>query len=83
MAPAQNAALDVEVLANHGSIAYYANNNGDAFSVPIVASFAKNARWQGLLLYTVGPEALAAAAEDITAALEAGALPVGARPDCL
>ena len=78
VAPAQNAALDVQVLANHGSIAYYANNNGDHFTVPIVASFAKNARWQGLLLYTVGPEALTAAAEDITAALEAGALPVGA-----
>ncbi|MCR2810775.1 MULTISPECIES: NADPH:quinone reductase [unclassified Microbacterium] len=77
VAPAQNAALDVEVLANHGSIAYYANNNGDEFSVPIATSFAKNARWQGLLLYTVGPEALAVAAEDITAALEAGALPVG------
>ncbi len=78
VAPAQNAALDVEVLANHGSIAYYANNNGDEFTAPIVASFAKNARWQGLLLYTVGPEPLAAAADDITAALEAGALPVGA-----
>ncbi len=78
VAPAQNAALDVEVLANHGSIAYYANNNGDEFTAPIVASFAKNARWQGLLLYTVGAEALAVAAEDITAALEAGALPVGA-----
>ena len=78
VAPAQNAALDVEVLANHGSIAYYANNNGEQFTAPIGASFAKNARWQGLLLYTVGPEALAAAAEDITSALEAGALPVGA-----
>ena len=78
VAPAQNAALDVDVLANHGSIAYYANNNGDDFTAPIVASFAKNARWQGLLMYTVGPEALHAAAEDITAALEADALPVGA-----
>ncbi len=77
VSPAQNAALDVEVLANHGSIAYYANNNGDEFTVPIMASFAKNIRWQGLLLYTVGPEALAAAAEDITAALQDGALPVG------
>lgn len=77
VAPAQNAGLDVAVLANHGSIAYYANNNGDEFTAPIVASFAKNARWQGLLLYTVGPEALTAAAEDITAALADGALPVG------
>jgi NADPH:quinone reductase len=79
VAPAQNAALDVEVLANHGSIAYYANNNGEEFTVPVVASFAKNVRWQGLLLYTVGMDALSAAAEDITAALEAGALPVGAK----
>lgn len=77
VSPTQNAALDVEVIANHGSIAYYANNNGDAFSVPIIPSFAKNVRWQGLLLYTVGPDALRAAAEDVTAALVDGALPVG------
>jgi NADPH2:quinone reductase len=77
VAPAQNAALDVDVLANHGSIGYYANNNGDEFTIPIVPSFAKNARWQGLLLYTVGAEPLRAAAEDITAALADGALPVG------
>jgi len=78
VSPARNAAIDVEVLANHGSIAYYANNNGDDFTVPVVASFAKNVRWQGLLLYTVGQVALDAAAHDITAALVAGALPVGA-----
>lgn len=77
VSPTQNAALDVEVLANHGSIAYYANNNGEEFTAPIVASFAKNARWQGLLLYTVGLEPLAAAARDITTALQDGALPVG------
>lgn len=77
VAPGQNAALDVEVVANHGSIAYYANNNGDDFTVPVVQSFIKNARWQGLLLYTVGPEVLHAAVEDITAALRDDALPVG------
>ena len=77
VAPGQNADLDVQVVANHGSIAYFANNNGEEFTVPIVASFVKNVRWQGLLLYTVGPEPLAAAAEDITKALEDGALPVG------
>ena len=79
VAPAQNAALDVEVIANHGSVAYYANNNGDEFTVPIVASFAKNVRWQGVLVYTVGEAAHHAAAEDITAALHDGALPVGER----
>lgn len=78
VAPAQNAALDVEVAGNHASVGYYANNNGDAFTAPIVTSFAKNMRWQGLLLYTVGDAALQAAAADITAALEEGALPVGA-----
>lgn len=77
VSPAQNAALDVQVIANHGSIAYYANNNGDEFTVPIIASFAKNVRWQGVLVYTVGAEAHHAAAEDITAALRDGALPVG------
>lgn len=77
VSPAQNAALDVRVLANHGSIALYANNNGEEFTAPVAESFAKNARWQGLLLYTVGDEPLAAAAADITSALEDGALPIG------
>ena len=77
VSPAQNAALDVEVIANHGTVAYYANNNGEEFTAPIVASFAKNVRWQGVLIYTVGPRAVAAAVEDITAALHDGVLPVG------
>ena len=77
VSPAQNAALDVEVIANHGTVAYYANNNGEEFTAPIVASFAKNVRWQGVLIYTVGPRAVAAAVEDITAALNDGVLPVG------
>lgn len=77
VSPAQNAALDVEVIANHGSIAYYANNNGEEFTAPIVASFAKNVRWQGVLVYTEGEAAHQAAVKDITEALRDGALPVG------
>ncbi|GMA28629.1 NADPH:quinone reductase [Arenivirga flava] len=77
VSPSANAELDVRVAANHASVGYYANDGGDAFSLPIVASFAKNIRWQGLLLYTVGADALRAAAEDLTAALRDGALPVG------
>ncbi|MFD4959581.1 NADPH:quinone reductase [Microbacterium sp. NPDC058389] len=73
----QNAALDGQVVANHGSIAYYADNGGDQATIPVRPTFAKNARLQGLLLYTVGQAALSAAAEDITAALRDGALPVG------
>ncbi|MEB7504990.1 NADPH:quinone reductase [Arthrobacter koreensis] len=77
VSPAQNAALDVEVIANHGSIAYYANNNGEEFTAPIVASFAKNVRWQGVLVYTEGEAAHQAAVKDITEALRDGVLPVG------
>lgn len=74
---ARNAALDGQVVANHASIAYYADNGGDQATIPVRPTFAKNVRLQGLLLYTVGDAALTAAAEDITAALRDGALPVG------
>jgi NADPH:quinone reductase len=74
---AQNLALDARVIANHGSIAYYADNGGDTAGLPVRPLFAKNTRVQGLLLYTVGEGPLEAAAEDITAALRDGALPVG------
>lgn len=77
VAIADNAALDVEVIANHGSIGYYADNGGDSFTAAVRASFAKNVRWQGLLLYTVGETALTAAAEDVSAAVADGAIPVG------
>ena len=77
VAIADNAALDVEVIANNGTVGYYADNGGADFAAPVRASFAKNVRWQGLLLYTVGDRALKAAAEDIAAAVADGALPVG------
>ena len=73
----QNAALDAHVIANHGSIAYYATDGGGEAAIPVWLTFAKNVRIQGLLMYTVGDAALSAAAEDITAALRDGALPVG------
>ena len=74
---AKNAALDGQIVANHGSIAYYATEGGEVAAIPVLPTFAKNVRIQGLLLYTVGDAALSAAAEDITAALRDGALPVG------
>jgi NADPH:quinone reductase len=77
VAPAVNADLDLAVIANHGTIAVYANNGGDRVTFDVRTQFALNVRYQGLLLYTVGPDALAAATEAITAALEDGALPVG------
>lgn len=74
---AANVAVDVAVLRTHGTIAYYADNGGAEAVVPVRPTFAKNLRLQGVLLYTLDPSLLAAAAEDVTAAVEAGALQVG------
>ncbi|MDQ4053683.1 MAG: NADPH:quinone reductase [Actinomycetota bacterium] len=78
VAPAQNNALDLEVVRNHGTIAIYANNGGDEFPVPIRATFSKNLRYQFLLLYNLDPAHLRSAAEDVNAAVELGAFRVGA-----
>ena len=77
VAPGVNAALNHAVLANHGSVAVYANDGGDQMTLDVRAHFALNVRYQFLLLYTVGDEALAGGTEDVTAALRDGALPVG------
>jgi len=73
----QNAGLVAEVLANHGVVSIYANNGGDEATLPIRPNMSVNARYQFLLLYTIGDDALRAAAEDVTAALRDGVLPVG------
>jgi NADPH2:quinone reductase len=73
----QNAALVADVLANHGVVSIYANNGGDEAPLPIRPNMSINARYQFLLLYTIGDEALSAAAEDITEALRDGVLLVG------
>ena len=72
-----NAGLVADVLANHGVVSIYANNGGDDATLPIRPNMSVNARYQFLLLYTIGDRALSAAAEDVTAALRDGALPVG------
>lgn len=77
VAPAQNLGLDLEVVATHATIAYYANNGGDEATLPLRPSFAKNVRLQGVLLYTLAPHLLAAATLDVSAAVAAGALRIG------
>jgi NADPH2:quinone reductase len=77
VAPAQNAELNQQVARNRASIAVYANGGGDVMELEVVPSFVKNLRYQFLLLYTVGQEALDAARADIHLALIDGALPVG------
>ena len=77
VAPAQNLALDLQVIRPRATIAIYANNGGDEVTLSVRETFSTNARFQWVLLYTVGDAALRAAAEDITAALVDGAFGVG------
>ena len=77
VSPALNNELDLAVAANGATIAVYANNGGDTFPVDIRPTFALNLRYQFLLLYTLDPALLAVAAEDVTAAIAAGALRAG------
>ena len=78
VAPAQNAELDLAVIRNRGTVAVYANNGGDEMTLDVRRTFSLNIRYQFVLLYTVGQRELDAAAEDIAAAIEDGALPIGA-----
>lgn len=77
VAPAQNAQLDLAVIRNHGTVSVYANNGGDRLALDIRRHLGLNVRYQFLLLYTIGIDAVRAAAEDINAAIRDGALPVG------
>jgi NADPH:quinone reductase len=77
VSPAQNNELDLAVSRLGATIAVYATNGGGEFTVPIRRTFSLNLRYQFLLLYTLDPALLAAAAEDVTAAVAAGALRAG------
>ncbi|MGZ6740967.1 MAG: NADPH:quinone reductase [Nocardioides sp.] len=77
VAPAQNNELDLAVTRPHATVAIYANNGGDELTVPLRATFSKNLRYQFVILYTLDPALVAAAGEDVSAAVAAGALRVG------
>ena len=77
VAPAQNTPLDLAVIRPRATIAVYANNGGDEVTLKVRETFSLNVRFQFVLLYTLGDRALAAAAEDVTEAVRAGALDVG------
>ncbi len=77
VSPAVNNELDLAVARNGATIAIYANNGGNTFPVDIRRTFGLNLRYQFLLLYTLDPAHLAAAAQDVTAAVAAGALRAG------
>jgi NADPH2:quinone reductase len=77
VAIASNLELDLSVLRPRGVIASYADGGGDSVEVAIRPNMVRNTRFQFILIYTMGEEALAAAAEDVTAAVAAGVLEVG------
>ena len=72
-----NLALDLAVLRTRGTIATYANDGGKPVELDVRQNMVLNTRFQFLVLYTVGQEALDAAAEDVAVAVRDGALPVG------
>lgn len=77
VAPAQNIAIDLEVVKVHGLVSIYANNGGDQLTMPLRAAFGKNLRFQFLILYTLHAHLVRAAMDDVTAAVAAGAFRVG------
>ena len=77
VSPAENAALDTEILATHGSVAVYANNGGDEVTVPVRASMTPNVRWQFVLVYDAPDDWRARALDDVSAAVLDGAVAVG------
>jgi NADPH2:quinone reductase len=79
VAAGTNAELDQAVLRPRGTTSIYANEGGAAFSLDVRRSMGLNARYQFVLLYTVGWDRIAAAAADINQAIEDGALQVGER----
>jgi NADPH2:quinone reductase len=73
-----NAAIDAQVLAMHGAVAMYADDDGAEVTIPAMRSqMTLNARWQFVLVYTEPRRAKEIAVEDVNAAVLDGAVRVG------
>ena len=77
VAAGANTALNQSVLRPRGTIAIYANDGGVPFAPDVRANMALNARYQFVLLYTVGWDRIATAAAALNQAIEDGAFRVG------
>jgi NADPH2:quinone reductase len=77
VAAGANAGLDLAVLRPRGTISIYANDGGVPLNLDVRRNMGLNARYQFVLLYTVGWDRIAAAAADINQAIEDGAFRVG------
>jgi NADPH2:quinone reductase len=78
VAAGANNQLDLAVLRPHGTVSIYAVE-GAAFTPSVGPSMGLNARYQFVLLYTVGWHRISEAAADINCAIEDGALGIGER----
>ncbi|MCW2495861.1 NADPH:quinone reductase [Jatrophihabitans sp.] len=74
---ASNAALDVALLAEHGTVACYAATGDEQLQLPVRSLMAKNARWQFVLVYGVTGRPKTHALEDVAAAVLDGRVGVG------
>ena len=77
VAAGSNAELDQSVIRPRGTVAIYANDGGVPFAPDVRTNMALNARYQFVLLYTVGWERIANAAADLNQAIDDGALRIG------
>jgi NADPH2:quinone reductase len=77
--PGTNAELDRAVLGRGGAVAYYSGNDLDEqIAVPAFPAMWNNQAWHGILVYTVSDAVKGRAIADVSAAVAAGALRVGA-----
>jgi NADPH2:quinone reductase len=77
VAAGSNAELDQSVLGLGGTIAVYANDGGVPLAVDVRPNMMLNARYQFVLVYTVGWDLLANAAADLNQAVDDGAFRIG------
>ncbi|TDD19978.1 NADPH:quinone reductase [Kribbella turkmenica] len=77
VAAGANSELDLGVLRPRGTISVYANDGGTPLDLDVRRNMGLNARYQFVLLYTLGWDRIAAAAADINRAIEDGAFRAG------
>jgi NADPH2:quinone reductase len=77
VAPAVNLDSDLTIIKPRGTISMYAFNGGSKVSLDLFQTISSNSRFQWVLIPATGTEELTAAAEDINAAVTAGAFDVG------
>ncbi len=76
--PSSTIGEDIQLLTPGGSLVVYASAGSDAVSVPIFEAMRANVAVHFAYVYTVTRAAKAQAVEDLSLALQAGALSVGA-----